>query len=220
MLNRRRRSSRPLRRRWWWRIPERIRSFFLSQPKASAWRQDRSGKPAWGTYGLWRTGAIDANGVDGSKFAMFQSKGDDVFHRVENFFPWSAEGFGCFLPWQSPRPAGQKQHVGSGQRALAVAPRHFLNDDRLTPTAIDASHGIKQKDQKAPEGDELVAAYVRSLLMRNTEMGLVSLVALHLRARPLARGSSWKLHAVKPHRQFERRTEASVLVRSRLLRPN
>ena len=30
---------------------------------------------------------VDADGVDGTEFAMFQSKGDDVFHRVENLFP-------------------------------------------------------------------------------------------------------------------------------------
>jgi hypothetical protein len=27
---------------------------------------------------------IDADGVDGTEFAIFQSKGDDVFHGVEN----------------------------------------------------------------------------------------------------------------------------------------
>ena len=30
---------------------------------------------------------VDADGVDGSEFAMFQSKGDDVFHSVKNLFP-------------------------------------------------------------------------------------------------------------------------------------
>src|SRR5580693_621797 len=49
----------------------------------------------------------------------------------------------------------RNKHVRSGQRALAVSPRNFLDDDRLTPTAIDASHGIKQINLKAPKRDEL-----------------------------------------------------------------
>ena len=53
------------------------------------------------------------------------------------------------------RPAGQKQHVGPGQRALAIAPRNLLDDNRLTAGAIDAPHGIQQKNQKAPKRNEL-----------------------------------------------------------------
>src|ERR1035438_5413789 len=56
-------------------------------------------------------------------------------------------------------PAGQKQHVRSGQRALSVAPRNFLDDDRLTAAAIHAPHGIKQKNQKAPKRDELESPF-------------------------------------------------------------
>jgi len=36
--------------------------------------------------------------------------------------------------------------------ALAVAPRNFLDDDRLTAAAIDAPHGIEQKNQEAQKG--------------------------------------------------------------------
>ena len=68
------------------------------------------------------------------------------------------ERLGCFLPRKAARPAGQKQHVRSGQRTLSIAPRHFLDDDRLAVAAIDAPHGVKQKNQKSPERNELETA--------------------------------------------------------------
>jgi hypothetical protein len=51
-------------------------------------------------------------------------------------------------------PAGQKQHVRSGQGPLAVAPGNFLDEDRLAAAAIDASHGVEQKNRKPPERNE------------------------------------------------------------------
>ena len=86
---------------------------------------------------------------------VLQPTGDDVFDRVEDLVPGSAERLGRFLPGKAARPAGQKQHVGFGQSALAVAPGNFLDDDRLAAAAIDAPHGVKQKNQKAPERNEL-----------------------------------------------------------------
>jgi hypothetical protein len=68
------------------------------------------------------------------------------------------ECFGCFLPRKAARPAGQEQHIGIGQGTLAIAPGHLLDDDCLTTAAIDATHGIKQKDQKAPKRNELETA--------------------------------------------------------------
>ena len=68
------------------------------------------------------------------------------------------ECFGRFLPREPTRPAGQKQHIGVGQGTLAIAPGHFLDDDSLTTAAIDATHGIKQKNQKASKGNELETA--------------------------------------------------------------
>jgi len=41
---------------------------------------------------------------------------------------------------------------------LAIAPGHFLDDDGLTTAAIDATHRIKQKNQKAPKRNELETA--------------------------------------------------------------
>ena len=55
--------------------------------------------------------------------------------------------FGRFLPRKTARPAGQKQHISIGQGVLAIAPGDFLDDDCLT-TAIDATRGIKQKNQR------------------------------------------------------------------------
>src|SRR5882757_8479624 len=71
---------------------------------------------------------------------------------------------GRFLPRKAARPAGQKQHIGIGQGTLAIAPGHFLDDDCLTTAAIDATHGIKEKNQKAPKGDELKTA-LRELIV-------------------------------------------------------
>src|SRR5690349_21106099 len=68
------------------------------------------------------------------------------------------ECFGCFLPRKAARPAGQKQHIGIGQGTLAIAPGDFLDDDCLTAAAIDATHGIEQKNQKAPKRNELETA--------------------------------------------------------------
>jgi hypothetical protein len=45
--------------------------------------------------------------------------------------------------------------VRSGQGTLTVAPGNFLDKDRLAAAAIDAPHGVEQKDQKSPEGNEL-----------------------------------------------------------------
>src|SRR5438270_12991352 len=68
------------------------------------------------------------------------------------------ECFGRFLPRKAARPTGQKQHIGVSQGTLAIAPGHFLDDHRLTTAAIDATHGIKQKNQKAPKRNELETA--------------------------------------------------------------
>jgi hypothetical protein len=68
------------------------------------------------------------------------------------------ECFGRLLPRQAARPAGQEQHIGSGQGALAIAPGNFLNNDSLAAAAIDAAHGVEQKDEKSPERDELETA--------------------------------------------------------------
>src|ERR1700686_4317900 len=65
---------------------------------------------------------------------------------------------GRLLPRKAARPAGQKQHIRAGQGTLAIAPGHFLDHDRLTTAAIDATHGVKQKNQKAPKGNELETA--------------------------------------------------------------
>src|SRR5271165_2917455 len=48
----------------------------------------------------------------------------------------------------------QEMHVDLGRGALANAPRHFFDHDPAL-SAIDAAHVIYQKDQIAPEADEL-----------------------------------------------------------------
>ena len=50
---------------------------------------------------------------------------------------------------------------------FAVAPRNFFNDDGFAAAAIDASHGIHQKHQKAPERNELEAALGELIVSRS-----------------------------------------------------
>ncbi len=64
---------------------------------------------------------------------------------------------GRFLPRKATSPAGQKQHVSFGQRALAVTPRHFFDDDRSAAMAIHAPHSVKEEDEKSPQRNELEA---------------------------------------------------------------
>src|SRR5216683_2151636 len=71
---------------------------------------------------------------------------------------------------QSARPAGQKQHVRSGQGTLAVAPRNFLDEDRLAAAAINAPHGVEQKNQKSPERNELESPFGELIVTRRRLM--------------------------------------------------
>ena len=85
---------------------------------------------------------------------MRQSEGDDMFDSVEDLFPGSMKGRGCLFPGKPASPSSQKQHISVGQLMFAVAPRNFFNDHRFAAAAVDAPHGIKQKNQKTPERDE------------------------------------------------------------------
>ena len=46
---------------------------------------------------------------------------------VAHLVPASVEGLGGFLPGELARPAGQKQHIGSGQLMLPIAPGFVLH---------------------------------------------------------------------------------------------
>lgn len=61
-------------------------------------------------------------------------------------------------------PAGQKEHIRPGQRALTVGPRNLLDDDRIAAAAIDTPHGVKQKNQKSPERNEFEPAFGKSIV--------------------------------------------------------
>ena len=98
---------------------------------------------------------VDSDGVDLAEHPVLQAPGDDVLDRVEDLVPGSAKRLGRFLPGQPARPAGQKQHVGFGESTFAIAPGDLLDDDRLAAAAIDAPHGVKQKNQKSPERNKL-----------------------------------------------------------------
>ena|SRR5215831_2855701 len=85
---------------------------------------------------------------------MLQAPFHDVLHGMANLIPRGTEGLGGFLPGEFARPACQKQHVGLGQLVFTVGPRHFL-DDYAAGFAVDAPHTIEEKDQVAPDRNEL-----------------------------------------------------------------
>src|ERR1017187_3129551 len=98
---------------------------------------------------------VDSDGVNLAEHPVLQAPGDHVLNRVEDLVPGSAKRLGRFLPGQPACPAGQKQHVGFGESTFAIGPGDLLDDDRLAAAAIDAPHGVKQKNQKSPEGNKL-----------------------------------------------------------------
>jgi len=98
---------------------------------------------------------IHADGIDLAQFALCQSPLDDVFDGIENLIPGSAERHGRFLPGKPTCPTGQKQHVGFGQRVFAVTLGNFLDHHSVAAAAVDAAHGVEEKDKESPQGDEL-----------------------------------------------------------------
>src|SRR5438270_11361921 len=68
--------------------------------------------------------------------------------------PGSAKFFGGFLPGKFARPMPQEMHVNLGRGVFPHAPRHFF-DQHPALLAVDPSHAIDQKNQVAPEADEL-----------------------------------------------------------------
>jgi hypothetical protein len=81
------------------------------------------------------------------------------------------EGLGGFLPRELARPAGQKQHIGSGQLVLAIAPGNLLDHDATVP-AINASHAVEQENQKALQGNELEATLGETIVPRRRSVAL------------------------------------------------
>jgi len=81
---------------------------------------------------------------------------------------WSQEVWkvaSSFLPGELARPAGQKQHTGSGQRVLAIAPGNLL-DHHATIPALDPTHAVQQENQKAPQRNELKAPLGKMIVTR------------------------------------------------------
>ena len=108
---------------------------------------------------------IHTNGANRLQRAMLQAPTDHILDGVAHLVPGSVEGLGGFLPGQLPRPAGQKQHVGSGQLVLTITPGNLF-DHHTTILAIDASHAVEQEDQKAPQRNELKVALGKMIVTR------------------------------------------------------
>src|SRR5271167_4743323 len=105
------------------------------------------------------------DGADRLQGAMLQAPADHILDGVAHLVPGSVERFGGFLPGELPRPAGQKQHIGSGQLVLTIAPGNLL-DQYATIAALDASHAVQQENQKAPQRNELEASLGKMIVTR------------------------------------------------------
>jgi hypothetical protein len=108
---------------------------------------------------------IHTNGTDLLQRAMFQAPADHILYGVAHLVPGSVERLGGFLPGELPRPARQKQHIGSGQLVLTIAPGNLL-DHHSTIPAVDAPHAVQQENQKAPQRNELEAALGKMIVTR------------------------------------------------------
>src|SRR5690606_7515995 len=59
---------------------------------------------------------------DTGEVALFESPSDHILHRTENGVPTGVEYFGGLFPRQQPGPAGEKDLIGFGIRALTKIP--------------------------------------------------------------------------------------------------
>src|ERR1039457_3935507 len=108
---------------------------------------------------------VYTDGADRLQGAMLQAPADHILDGVADLVPGSMERFGGFLPGELTRPAGQKQHIGSGQLVLTIAPGNRL-DDHATVPALDAPHAVQQEYQKAPQRDDLEAPLGKMIVTR------------------------------------------------------
>jgi hypothetical protein len=88
--------------------------------------------------------------------AMLQTPADHILDGIAHQIPGSVERLGGFLPGEFAGPASQKQHIGSGQLVLGIAPGNLLHHDAAV-SAMDASHTVEKENQNSPERDELEA---------------------------------------------------------------
>ena len=59
---------------------------------------------------------------------------------------------GGFFPRRAARPTCEEEHIGFGQRALAITPGNFFRDDGAAVAAIDTANGVQQEDQNPHRG--------------------------------------------------------------------
>src|SRR4051812_22494441 len=79
-------------------------------------------------------------------------------YSTADLIPGGAKFFGSFLPGKFARPMPQEMHVNFGRGMLPHAPRHLF-DHHPALLAVDPSRAIDQKNQVAPEADELKAPW-------------------------------------------------------------
>jgi hypothetical protein len=100
---------------------------------------------------------VHADRPDGRQRPILQSPLHDILDSVTDFVPRGMKGVGGLFPGQFARPAGQKQHVGFGQVALAISPWNLFYH-HAAAAAVHAPHAIQKENQNAPERYELKAS--------------------------------------------------------------
>lgn len=97
---------------------------------------------------------VHANRFDIGQRSMNQSPTDTPLNGSIHARPACAENLGSFLPAEALAPVGQEQFVRVSHVALALSPRHSLDNDTLAVPTIDASRRVKQKHSNIPQRHE------------------------------------------------------------------
>ena len=85
---------------------------------------------------------------------MFQAEIDDPFYRTADRVPVGVETSGGFLPTQTPGPRCEEMAEDIATGVLALRPRDGFDFD-AAGGAIDAAHGVGERDRDVPDRDEL-----------------------------------------------------------------
>ena len=123
-----------------------------------------------------------------------------ILGAVAHLVPASVEGLGDFLPGERARPAGQKQHIGSGHDA-SHRPRVRPRPLRHIFPAVHASHAIQQENQKVPQGTNKRISSFRSPDLNTAKVSSMSIACI-CKARSIKRRPVWVSSTIRLRRSL------------------
>jgi len=100
---------------------------------------------------------VYSEGSDLLQIPVFEAIIDHPLDRTVNRVPRSPEALGGLLPAQALGPGSQEMAIDITAGVLALGPGHLLDFDAAIP-AIDATHGVGEIDENAPDRNELEKA--------------------------------------------------------------